>query len=448
MRTLITNATLITMNPRREILNADLLIDDDHISEIGSNLHLSAPADRILDATDRIVIPGLIQSHMHLTQALFRGLADEMELLDWLRKRTWPLEGAHSFESNAISTRLAVAEAVRSGVTAFVDMGTVHHQDAIFETIRDTGMRGLFGKCMMDSGGAAVPPSMKENTEDSLKESEALMNHWHMTSNGRLRYAFAPRFAPSCSRELLVRTRDMARANGVRLHTHASENLAECSFVEKQTGMRNLAYLHGLGYTGEDVILAHCIWVDEAEIQLLADTGTHVVHCPSSNVKMSSGLAPISTMLDAGCQVALGLDGAHNHMDGLMELRQTAILQKVRTNNPRALSPLQALEMATLGGARAMGQEKELGSLEVGKKADLVILNPGKLNMCPGVHRDPVARVVYQATHENVEATMVDGVLLYQQGSWLTLDLESTMKEAERACAAILDRPEVSVFFS
>ena len=196
----------------------------------------------------------------------------------------------------------------------------------------------------------------------------------------------------------------------MRLHTHASENKGECAYVESLVHMRNLRYLHSIGYTGEDVILAHCIWIDDDEIRILADTGTHAVHCPSSNMKLASGIARIDEMLAAGCRVALGLDGAHNHMDALVELRQAGILQKVRTNRPTALSPLQALEMATLGGARALGQEDELGSLEPGKKADLAVINPDRLNMAPRIGRDPVAQVVYQATHENVEATMVDGV--------------------------------------
>ncbi len=451
MRTLIKNGTVITMNPAYDVLVADILVENGRIADMGADLDRTGRAvgsDEVIDAADRIIIPGLVQAHMHVTQALFRGLADEMELMDWLQRRIWPLEGAHDFASNAISARLAAAEALRSGVTAFIDMGTVHEEDAIFETMRDVGMRGLFGKCMLDYGGADVPGSLFENTEDALRESERLMNRWHMSAGGRLRYAFAPRFVPSCTEKLLVRTRDMARANGVRLHTHASENIGECSFVENLVHMRNLPYLHKLGYTGEDVVLAHCIWLNDDEIRLLADTGTHAVHCPSSNVKMSSGLARINEMLDAGCHVALGLDGAHNHMDGLMEMRQAGILQKVRTHSPTALSPLQVMEMATLGGARAMGQEKDLGSLEPGKKADLVIINPNMLNMTPRVRRDPVAQVVYQATHENVEATMVDGAFLYRNGRYLTLDLADTLAEAERHCLRILDRPEIRSLFA
>ena len=181
-------------------------------------------------------------------------------------------------------------------------MGTAHCQDAIFETMRDVGMRGLFGKCMLDLGGTDVPAALMEDTETCLRESERLMNRWHMSAGGRLRYAFAPRFVPSCTETLLTRTRDMARANGVRLHTHASENKGECAYVESLVHMRNLRYLHSIGYTGEDVILAHCIWIDDDEIRILADTGTHAVHCPSSNMKLASGIARIDEMLAAGCR--------------------------------------------------------------------------------------------------------------------------------------------------
>lgn len=447
MSILIANATVITMNPSRDVLQTDLFIEKDRIVRMGPNLKNEVQAVEYIDATDKIVFPGLIQSHMHTTQALFRGLADELELMDWLQRRIWPLEGAHSYASNAVSARLAAAESLRSGVTAFIDMGTTHHQDAIFETMRDVGMRGLFGKCMLDLGGANVPSALLEETEVALRESERLMNKWHMSAGGRLRYAVAPRFVPSCTENLLLRARDMARANGLRLHTHASENLGECAYVESLVQMRNLPYLHSLGYTGEDVVLAHCIWLEPEEIALLADTGTHAVHCPSSNMKLASGIAHVHDMLKAGCHVALGLDGAHNRMDALGEMRLASGLQKVTMLSPTVLSPLEVLEMATLGGARALGQENELGSLEPGKKADLVLLNPHTLNMTPRIGRDPVSHVVYQATPENVEATMIDGMFLYRDGRYATLDLQETLREAERLCAGLLQQPDIQKLF-
>lgn len=184
MRTLLANATVITMNPTRDVLDADILIENGVIADMGPGLAgrpENAGAERV-DLSGRIVIPGLIQSHMHVTQSLFRGLADEMELMDWLQRRIWPLEGAHTPETNAAAARLAAAEGLRSGVTAFIDMGTAHCQDAIFETMRDVGMRGLFGKCMLDLGGTDVPAALMEDTETCLRESERLMNRWHMSA--------------------------------------------------------------------------------------------------------------------------------------------------------------------------------------------------------------------------------------------------------------------------
>lgn len=445
MAILLRGGRLITMNAARAVPTADILVEGDRIAALGPDLPALdsagaplAPED-VVDITGKVVIPGLIQAHMHVTQVLFRGLCDDLALMEWLRDRTWPLEGAHSAESNAVSARLAVAELVRGGTTAVIDMGTVHHEDAIFEVMRDTGLRGLFGKCLMDHG-EGVPPSLMEDADTGLAETERLIRDWHMAGKGRLRYAVAPRFVPSCSDRLLASARDLARQNGLRLHTHASENLGEIALVEALHHMRNVAYLHKLGYTGEDVVLAHCIWLDDEEKKILADTGTHVAHCPSSNTKMSSGIAPVVELRGMGINVALGLDGAHNHMDGLLEARQASILQKVRLHEPTALPALEALELATLGGAAAMGQLDDLGSLEVGKKADLAVLDLDMLHTLPGWSRDTVQRVVYEATRENVVHTMIDGVFVYRDRKFLTLDVPQTLKDAERLCAGVARR--------
>ncbi len=435
MTCLLRGGLVVTMNPGRDILNADILIRGDRIAAIGPALPLPPDAE-LVDVAGRVILPGLVQAHMHVTQALFRGLSDDLALMDWLERRTWPLEGAHTAESNAVSARLAAAELIRSGTTSVIDMGTARHEDAIFETMRDVGLRGLFGKCMMDGGGSAVA----EDADACLRETERLIRNWHMAAGGRIRYAVAPRFVPSCSEKLLFAARDLARANGLRIHTHASENLGEIALVEAQRHMRNIAYLHKIGYTGEDALIAHCVWLDNDELRILADTGSHVLHCPSSNTKMSSGFAPVVELRAAGVNVALGLDGAHNHMDGFMEIRQASILQKARLNDPLALPAPEALEMATLAGAAALGQADDLGSLEPGKKADLVVLDLDMLHSLPAVGRDPVGRIVYQATRENVTHTMVDGVFLYRDRRFTTLDIAQTLRDAERLCAATAAR--------
>lgn len=447
MKTLLADGLVITMNRDRSVFRADILVENDRIAAVmprgDGEAFLPDEDTEVVDLHGMTVIPGLVQSHMHVTQAMFRGLCDDLALMEWLRERTWPLEAAHTAESNAASARLAAMELIRSGTTAIIDMGTTRHEDAVFEVMAETGMRGLFGKCMMDMGDD-LPPLMREDTAACLRETERLIRRWHMAESGRLRYAVAPRFVPSCSEKLLFSARDLARQNGLRLHTHASENLGEIALVEARCHERNVRYLDRIGYTGEDVILAHCIWLDEEEKRILADSGTHVVHCPSSNTKLASGIAPVAELKSLGVSMALGLDGAHNHMDGLMEVRLASILQKALTHDPKVMPAMQALELATLGGAAALGQADELGSLEPGKKADLVVLDMGMPHSLPACGRDPVERVVYQATRENVVHTMVDGRFLYRDRIFRTLDLKKTLEDAERCCAALMARAKLS----
>ena len=446
MKTLLEDGLVITMNRDRSVFRADILVENDRIAAVmprGDGEAFRPDEDtEVVDLHGMTVIPGLVQSHMHVTQAMFRGLCDDLALMEWLRERTWPLEAAHTAESNAASARLAAMELIRSGTTAIIDMGTTRHEDAVFEVMAETGMRGLFGKCMMDMGDD-LPPLMREDTASCLRETERLIRRWHMAESGRLRYAVAPRFVPSCSEKLLFSARDLARQNGLRLHTHASENLGEIALVEARCHERNVRYLDRIGYTGEDVILAHCIWLDEEEKRILADSGTHVVHCPSSNTKLASGIAPVAELKSRGVSMALGLDGAHNHMDGLMEVRLASILQKALTHDPKVMPAMQTLELATLGGAAALGQADELGSLAPGKKADLVVLDMDMPHSLPACGRDPVERVVYQATRENVVHTMVDGRFLYRDRIFRTLDLTKTLEDAERCCAALMARAKL-----
>lgn len=457
MKTLLCDGLVITMDRERRVLRADILVENDSIVSVTPRKDdtprpVSGTAEdgtEVVDLHGMTVIPGLVQAHMHVTQALFRGLCDDLALMEWLRERTWPMEASHTMESNAASARLAAMELIRSGTTSLIDMGTTLHEDAVFEVMAETGLRGLFGKCMMDLGDD-LPGVMREDPAACIRETERLIRRWHMAENGRLRYAVAPRFVPSCSEALLASARDLARQNGLRLHTHASENLGEIALVEARCHERNVRYLERIGYTGEDVVLAHCIWLDDEEKRILADTGTHVAHCPSSNTKMSSGIAPVAELRAMGASVALGLDGAHDHMDGLMEVRQASILQKALTHDPKAMPAMEALEIATLGGAFAMGQADELGSIEPGKKADLAVLDMDMPHSLPAWGRDPVQRVVYQATRENVVHTMADGRFLYRDRRFLTLDPARTLADAERCCAEVMRRgniPPVSGFF-
>src|SRR3954469_20658687 len=247
------------MDASSSIVSGELLLVDGRIADVGAS---GRAADVVVDATDCVVIPGFIQTHIHLCQTIFRGAADDLALIDWLKKRVWPMEAAHSARSIAASARLGIAELIKGGTTCALTMETVNHTSEVFRVVEESGFRATVGKCMMDKGDE-VPAALREQTAQSIDESLALLDAWHGKADGRIRYCFAPRFAVSCTRELLVQVAGLARARGVMIHTHASENRTECSMVETETGMRNIDYLHSLGLTGPHVALAHCVHLNE-----------------------------------------------------------------------------------------------------------------------------------------------------------------------------------------
>lgn len=425
------------MNPKKEVIKGNIYIENDCIAAIGQT---PATADRVIDATDQLVIPGLIQPHIHLCQTLFRGRADDLELLDWLRQRIWPLEGAHDAESIYYSALLGISELFLSGTTTIVDMESVHHTEAAIEAIAQSGIRAVTGKVMMDFG-EDVPPGLKETTDASLKESIELLEKWHGYDQGRIQYAFEPRFVVSCTEELLLEVKKLARHYAVKIHTHASENQGECALVEKLHGRRNVIYLNDIGLTGPDLILVHCIWLNEEEKDILARTGTKVVHCPTSNLKLASGICPVPDLLARGTVVALAADGApnNNNLDAFLEMRMAALIQKP-LHGPTAMPASLVFEMATLGGARSMGLEKEIGSLEVGKKADLALVSLGGFHVQPMAAVNVYTQLVYQARGSDVTLTMVDGKIVMEQGELKTIDAGEVHKKTNEAVLRVAAR--------
>ncbi|MDD3364897.1 MAG: 5'-deoxyadenosine deaminase, partial [Syntrophomonas sp.] len=347
MKVLIKDGLIVTMNADRQIIQGDILIEDDRISKLG-DVELQ-PVDKTIDARGKLVIPGLIQSHVHLCQTLFRGMADDLQLLDWLNQRIWPLEAAHDEDSLYYSALLGCGELLRGGTTSVIDMGTVRHTSAIFEAASRAGIRYLGGKCMMDhgDGNAAL---LREETTSSLQESVDLMEKWHGRENGRLNYAFCPRFVPSCSEAMLIQIKQLADEYQVPVHTHASENKAEIELVIRERGRRNIVYLNELGLLNERLILAHCIQVNKAEKDLLTMAKVNVAHCPSCNLKLASGIAPVPEYLKRGVNVSLGADGApaNNNLSMFMEMRMAALIQKPLWG-PTAMPAEEVFAMATLG---------------------------------------------------------------------------------------------------
>ena len=429
--TLIRNATILTMNDRLEVVDGAVSIRDGRIVAVGvepGGLH-----DHVVDAAGGYLLPGFIQTHIHLCQTLFRGYADDLGLLDWLRTRVWPMEAAHTRTSLAAAARLACHELLLSGTTCILTMETVHDTDAVFEAVAATGIRATIGKCMMDAPPPEAPGRLREDTMRSIDESLALMRRYNGTSGGRIRAAFAPRFAVGCSRDLLEAVAGIASREGTLVHTHASEQRDEIAWVERVTGRSNIQYFDDVGLASPRMCVAHCVWVDEREQELLASRGVNVTHCPGSNLKLGSGVAPVPELLARGINVSLGSDGAacNNHLDMFGEMRLAATLQAMR-RQPGALTAARALWMATRAGARALGLENEIGSIEAGKRADLVLLNARSSHVTPSP--DPASTVVYAARPGDVRMTMVDGRTLVADGRATELDgIEITATAADEA---------------
>ncbi|HEX8491549.1 MAG TPA: 5'-deoxyadenosine deaminase [Pyrinomonadaceae bacterium] len=436
---LIKNGTLLTMDSADSVVAGDLLIRDGRIAEIGET---ADAADISIDARNCAVLPGFVQTHVHLCQTLFRGAADDLALIDWLKKRVWPMEAAHTAESIRASARLGIAELIKGGTTCALTMETVNHTEEVFRVVEETGFRAIVGKCMMDKG-EDVPAALSEETASSIRESLALLEKWHGRDGGRIGYCLAPRFAISCTRELLEQVARLSRERGVMIHTHASENRDEIEMVERETGQRNITYLDSLGLSGPHVLLAHCVHLDDAEMRTLAQTGTHVAHCPSSNLKLASGIAPVSRLLEMGISVSLGADGApcNNRLDMLTEMRTAALLQKVE-RGPESLPAGRVLRMATIDGARALGLEQEIGSLEIGKRADVTIINLNCLHSTPRP-ADIVSSIVYSAQATDVETVIVDGRILMRERKLMTMAEHEVVDEANREAVLLRKRAGV-----
>jgi 5-methylthioadenosine/S-adenosylhomocysteine deaminase len=440
VKTLVRGGTVVTCDRADRVVEGDVLLDGGEIVAVGRVPAELRGVARVIDARGCAVIPGFVQAHVHLCQALFRGMADDMPLLEWLRTRIWPLEAAHDEKSLAASAELALLEMVRCGTTAILDMGTVHGHDAIMDACERSGIRAISGKAMMDVG-SGVPKRLRETTRASLDESERLAKAWQVApgergkrgkegdgkANGRIGYAYAPRFILSCSEALMRGAVERAWGDGSLVHTHVAEHAAERDAVRAALGADDVAVLRGWGVTGPRAVLAHGVQLTLEEAKEIAREGTRIVHCPSANLKLGSGIARVAELDALGVQLALGADGApcNNNMDPWMELRHAALLAKARTG-VTTLPARRALRLATIDGARALSLEGVTGSLEVGKRADLVVVRIDQAHAEPG--GDVFSRLVYACGARDVVHVFADGEHLVRDG-------ESTLFDASRVVA-------------
>ncbi len=443
MKTVLHVGKLVSGAPSGDVLDrAAITIQENRIIDIQPIDREKAGSEETIDALNLVAIPGFVQTHIHLCQTLFRGMADDLELLDWLQLRIMPFEAAHNEASMRCSALLGISELIRSGTTTILDMGSVNHHDEVAKAIGETGFRAFTGKAMMDLN--TVYPKLKEPTVASVRSTRDLAERWHNTYNGRLQYAVAPRFVLSCSDALLQEANSMlANFPGMLFHTHASENKNEIKAVRERSSMENIEFLNHLGVLSDRACLAHCIHLNEKEIQILASTKTNVAHCPSSNLKLGSGIANVPYLRQSGINVSIGADGApcNNNLDMFHEMRLASLLQKP-LHGPTAMPAREVFEMATRHGANALGIGKDVGTLERGKKADLVLLDLNQVwnSTLPG--NDIFSTIVYSATPENVDSVMIDGAWVYRKKQFINMDHERLIADSRSELKKLIERVE------
>jgi len=429
MDLLVRGGTVVTCDTLGTVAEADVLVRDGTIVAIGKDADTNARRPyRLLDARGCAVVPGFVQAHVHLVQVLYRGMADDLPLLTWLRDRIWPLEAAHDDASLRASAELGLLELLRYGTTTILDMGTTHGHEVVLDAIDRIGLRARSGKAMMDRGDG-VPRRLRETTKSSLETAERQARAY--AKHPRIRVAFAPRFILSCSEELVRATCALADEMELLVHTHAAEHADERAAVREVMGDTDIALLARWGAKGPRTVLAHCVQLEDEEIRSLALEGTRVVHCPSANLKLGSGVARVDTLRRAGVVVGVGADGApcNNNLDALTELRHAALLAKMRTGTS-SLPAAEALRLVTIEGARVLGMDREIGSIENGKRADLVVIDVEGPHAEPG--GDVVSRIVYACRASDVKHVVLDGVVRVRDRELMDLDAHEIVHRARR----------------
>ncbi len=396
-----------------------LLIRDGRILAVEESRE-PIPGVETLDAADGIVLPGLVNGHAHTAMTLFRGLADDLPLSEWLFNRIFPAEAAFlNPETVYWGTLLGCLEMIASGTTSVVD--GYFFQDAVMEAMDRSGLRGLIAQGVIDFPAPGVL-----RPEDNLTVGRAFLERWSGRSD-RLTPGLFCHSPVTCSDRTFQRAMDLSRDFGTPLQTHLSETTGEVDEIQRRTGLRPVFHLDGLGILSDGLIAAHAVHLDDSEIDLLAQRHVRIVHVPESNMKLASGAARIQALMDAGVRVALGTDGcaSNNNLDLFREMDTAAKFAKVADADPTHLSAPTTLRMATMGGAEAMGLEQDIGSLEPGKRADLIVVDAHRPHLQPLY--SPVSTLVYAAVGADVRHTLVDGKVLMKDRQFTTLDAEEIM---------------------
>lgn len=449
---LIKNGTVITMDPRRRILkDGAVAIENDRIVEVGKAGALkNFQADKVFDAKDRIVMPGLVDAHIHNVQMLSRGLGDDVDLIAWCYDRIYPYEVVlnQSDEYTYLSAILCCAEMIRTGTTTGADPGG-YKMENVARAFADSGIRGIVSWAGMDqwSQDRPLPDGLlgKLSTEETMKVEEKLVRDWHGKENGRIRASYALRVEPNVTDDLYRRIKQAAERDGVLVQMHAAVNKDQVEWVRRKTGMTTIAYMNKLGVLQPNWVLTHMAVLTDEEVKMLKDHEVKICHNPGATLHGAYGAAVIGKfpeMLEMGITVAMGCDSsaANNSLDMFRTMYEVATVHKEIRLIPDLIPPEKALEMATIDGAKALQWEKEIGSLEKGKKADVIIVETRRSNWIPMHDFSIVPNLVYSGEGADVETSIIDGRVVMENRRILTIDVDRVLSQAQEAAAKIVAR--------
>ena len=402
-----------------EVVEADVLIEGNRISKVAKNI--KEGADTVMDARGRVVSPAFINLHTHSPMGLFRGLADDLPLMDWLQNHIWPREAKLTREYTKVGAYLGALEMIKSGTGTFLDM--YFFMDGVAEVVLESGLRGYLSYGMIDLGDP-------EKTEKEIKEALRTMEFIEGLNSDRVHFVFGPHAPYTCSIALLREVRKLANEHGKLITIHVSETMVEIGQISERYGKSPVVLLDEIGFFGSDVIIAHGVWLDSRDIQILARHGITVAHNPASNMKLASGVMPLQRLLNAGVNVGLGTDGAasNNNLDMLDEMKLAALLHKVHNLDPTVADAKTVFRMATVNGARALGIKA--GVIKEGYLADVAIIDFNRPHLRPV--NNVISHLVYSASGNDVETTIVDGKILMLDREVLTLDEEKILADAEK----------------
>jgi 5-methylthioadenosine/S-adenosylhomocysteine deaminase len=423
---LVSGGTVVTMDAeRRVIADGALAVRGDSIVAVGSSAEIESryEAARKIDARGTMVMPGLINGHAHAAMSLFRGIADDLSLDDWLHKYIFPAEARNVDEDFALwGTRLGILEMLRGGITTYADM--YYFEDAVARVTKEAGMRGVLGETIID-----FPAPDNKTLAEAYAYTQKFLDHWK--GDPLITAAAAPHSIYACSQKTLQQSAALARKNGAPILMHIAEAPFELEQSLAKQGLTPVAYLEHTGILGPDVVGAHCIWVDAGDISILTHFNVGCVHNPSSNMKTAAGVMPVVDMLAAGEAIGLATDGAasNNNLDLFEEMDLAAKLQKIARRDPRALPAQQVVEMATITGARALHMEENIGSLESGKKADLIIVDTSAPHAVPMYNA--YSQIVYALKASDVRTVIIGGKIVMEEQRMLTLDEKGILLKAQ-----------------